>query len=469
MTALHDVAYVDEVPLPLAPPGRRFRHRPTTALSVLRQVHRDAMARSRAESPTAAPRETVGRSAAVGAHGGSREAEASSHGPKVSACTCDVAPPASAVTRHSESTLLAAASHDLRQPLQAIGLWIEILRSEACDQRTSQVLAKISDTARGLESVLESLLDISKLDMRRVDAHLADFAVSELLERLATTFTLGAEGRGLHLRVRPSSAMIHSDPLLLERLLTNFASNAVRYTELGGVLIGCRERLNTLSIEVWDTGPGIPADHFSDIFEEFVQLQRTTLGRDRGAGLGLSIVKRIAALLSHKISVTSRVGRGSCFRVEVPLASFRVNDARLPLPCSSALPSDVCGAFVVLIDDEPAIRDAMRDLFDRWGCHAVVAASTSDALRELAVHLRLPDVLISDYRLMYPETGLDAIHAVRVALGAPIPAALISGERCSGIAQASETDNIVTLSKPIQASALRALIAQHCVQRRTVP
>ena len=463
MTLHHVLTYSEGAASPEAPQRSqlrsRLRLRLSRALSTLRPVRADASASPTIPSSPGASQDDPGRLAPVGTLPIPNEAAASTreggpvrNGPE--------APPTIPLAMEQpEGSLLAAASHDLRQPLQAIGLWIEILRTEASDERMSGVLAKISETAHNLEAVLDSLLDISRLDMCRVEAHPADFPVSALLDRIVATFAPAAQSKGLQLRIRPSAASIHSDRLLLDRIVGNLVANAIRYTSHGGVLVGCRERAGTLSIEVWDTGSGIPQERLGDIFEEFVQLERATQGRDRGAGLGLAIAKRIAHLLGQEIHVASHVGRGSCFRVEVPLAPSLSLMGSSASTCGSAATADVRGAFVAFIDDEPAVRDAMRDTLERWGCHVVVADSASKALRQLSAHLRLPDVLISDYRLVQPETGLEAIRTIRAALGSKIPAAIISGERCAGIAKASADDGIVVLPKPIQSRDLRSLIA----------
>ena len=369
------------------------------------------------------------------------------------------APPRAAVA--SEPTLLAAVSHDLRQPLQAIGLWIEILRCDVTDAHMQEVLAKISETARSLESELESLLDISRLDMRRVETHPTDFPASQLLSRLAATFDPAAQAKGLRLRLRPSRCTIRSDPVLLERIVANLVANAIRYTERGGVLVGGRVRDGKFAIEVWDTGIGIPQARFGDIFDEFVQLARPGIKQEAGAGLGLSIARRIATLLGHTIRVTSRVGRGSCFRVEVPLASSQFAPRLASTGCGALL-ADVRGAFVVVIDDESAVREAVGDILGHWGCHAVVAQSAHDAIAQLATHLRAPDILISDYRLEGGQTGLQAIAAVRDVLGVSVPAAIITGERHLIINAAPAADGIAVLRKPIESSALHSLIAEYC-------
>lgn len=219
----------------------------------------------------------------------------------------------------TRSRLLAAASHDLRQPLQTIGLWVELLQERVRDREVRSILRKIHEISRGAECVVDVLLDVAKLDLDVIGVQVTDFAAADLLERVATTFGLSARERRLALRVRTSSAIARSDPVLLERILFNFVGNAIRHSARGGVLVGCRVRKDSLSFEVWDTGPGIPPDRLADIFEDFVKLDSASRSRAHaGPGLGLSIAKRTASLLGHPIQVSSTVGKGSCFRVDVP-------------------------------------------------------------------------------------------------------------------------------------------------------
>ena len=366
--------------------------------------------------------------------------------------------------RDAEARLVAAASHDLRQPLQAIGLWIEILREQTRDEGTSRILSKIIETAKGVESVVESLLDISKLDMGAIAVRPTPFPIAALLRRIEATFEPAARAKGLELRIRDSPAIVYSDPLLLERVVSNLVSNAIRYCEDGGVVVGCRSRGGFLSIEVWDTGIGIPADRLDDIFREFVQLRREGHERNQGAGLGLSIARRIAVQLGHRISVDSRLSVGSRFRIEAPCVG--IAQARAVGESVATVGSaDIAGAFVVFIDDEPQIREAMGELLQRWGLHAVVAASAASAMQQLRGHLRMPDLLISDYRLADSQTGLDAITQIRATLGVPIPSMIVTGENCASLMRRVIERGVAVVRKPIQPEALRLRIGELCGNR----
>ncbi len=363
----------------------------------------------------------------------------------------------------TETRLVAAASHDLRQPIQAIGLWIEILREQSRDAVTRRILSKIAETAKGVESVVESLLDISKLDMGAIEVQPVQFPIATLLRRVEATFTPAAHAKGLELRVRESPRFVRSDPLLLERVVSNLVANAIRYCECGGVLVGCRDRGKNVSIEVRDTGIGIPADRLDDIFREFVQIRGEGRERNRGAGLGLSIAQRIAGQLGHKINVDSRLSVGSRFRIEVPrAASPAENMADVP---AATDPLTVAGAFVVFIDDEAPIREAMGQLLRCWGVHCVIAASAAKAIQQLRGHLRTPDLLISDYRLADAQTGPDAITQIRAALGESIPSIIVTGENCASITRHLSEKGVVVVRKPIQPDALRFHISEAFGQR----
>jgi two-component system, sensor histidine kinase len=363
----------------------------------------------------------------------------------------------------ARSRLLAAASHDLRQPLQTIGLWVELLREQTREKEVRTILGKIQETARGAERVLNTLLDITKLDLGIIGVNVADFAVADLLEHIAVTFGPLARDHHLALRVRNSSAIARSDPVLLERILFNFVGNAIRYSSQGGVLVGCRRHEAYLSFEVWDTGSGIPQDRLEDIFQEFVQLGTEGRDRNRGAlGLGLSIAQRTAALLGHPIRVASSLGKGSCFRVDVPLGEQ-------PRPGLTALGSDdnaaaIVGSFIVFVEDEKEQREAMELLLRNWGCHVVAAASAKEAIEQLRDHLRLPNVLLVDYRLENNETGLQAIRAIRSAIGEDVPASIISGECASFVDTTIGDLGVSVVRKPISPAQLRRHLAAMLVR-----
>ena len=361
-------------------------------------------------------------------------------------------------TTRVATRLLGGASHDLRQPLQAIGLWVEILRDRIPDLDIRGILGKIQETVRSAEQLLDALLDITKLDLDAIEPRVFDFYASDLLDHIAVGFVPTARKSDLALRIRRSAAIARSDPVLLERILSNFVSNALRHSKRGGVLVGCRHRARRLSFEVWDTGPGIAADRLFDIFDEFVQLNSSGHRLDCGFGLGLSIADRMAALLGHPITVRSRLGKGSCFRIEVPLGQH----PRLLRP--DARPDDaaaaIYGAFVVFVEDQVEQREAMEQLLHRWGCHTIVASSGGEAIAKLHEHLRAPNLLLCDYKLANNETGLGAIRALRAAIGEKIPALVISGEPSAYADAEFEASRISLLRKPVSVEQLRVRLSE---------
>lgn len=355
--------------------------------------------------------------------------------------------------------LLAAASHDLRQPLQAIGLWIELLQERALDGDTRRVLERVKETAHSAERVVEELLDVARLDLGAVTAQRADFAVNDLLESLASQFRPLARAKGLDLRVRRCACAVHSDPGLLERVLANFLCNAIRYTDSGAVLLGCRRRGDSIRFEVRDTGPGIPAKRRFDIFREFVQLRPAGADRRCGVGLGLSIASRIAGLLDHPVTVTSTVARGSCFAIDVPRGVLPPVAVDLAAPDDDAARA-IRGAFVAYVEDDADQRDAMRDLLESWGCHAAIADSLRAADEDLATHLRTPDLLICDYRLDSGPDGLRTIEALRSRAGVHLPAILLTAEASGALAAAAAKGDVSLLRKPLPPDELRRRMAE---------
>lgn len=354
--------------------------------------------------------------------------------------------------------LLAAASHDLRQPLQAIGLWIELLQERVQDADTRRVLDRVKDTARSAEQVVDGLLDIARLDLGAVSGETTDVVVDELLDHLESQFAPLALAKGLTLRVRPSSAVIRSDPALLERVLANFLSNAIRYTEHGSILLGCRRRRGRLSIQVLDTGPGIPTESLGDVFREFVQLRSTRSARPGGAGLGLSIASRIANLLGCPLDVASQPGRGSRFSIDVPLGTPLA--ATEPDRVPDDLDGVIRGAFVVYVEDDPAQREAMADLLENWGCHALIAESQDAALAGLEAHLRTPDLIICDYRLDGGPDGRRTLEAIRRQLGQAVSGLILSGERSDVLRASLAAGGIALLCKPVAPDVLRHRMAE---------
>jgi len=364
-----------------------------------------------------------------------------------------------------KSRFLAAASHDLRQPMHALGLFAESLRAEIGGQeRARNLLDRILGSVNWMEQMFDALLDISSLDAGVIEKKVRDFPVQTLLDRLDTLFSRFAIDRGLRFSVVASSAWVRSDPTLLDRVLQNLVSNAIKYTKEGGVVIGCRRHANALSIEIRDSGPGIAHANQTEIFREFVQLDNPEHDRSKGLGLGLAIVERIASLLGHPVRLRSVPGRGSVFAIEVPYGDAAQGGV-VPLAIQDAI-DPFAGVRVAVIDDEPEIVEATTRLLERWGCVVVGAGSEAEMLELLRRDTRAPDFLICDYRLRHGQDGLSAIHNVRVATGKNMPAVLISGDTAPEHVQKARASGIDILKKPVAPARLRQIM-RHLLSRRS--
>jgi len=350
-----------------------------------------------------------------------------------------------------KTRFLAAASHDLLQPLHAARLFLSALSERTSDPAVGQVDASL----RSVEQILGDLLDVSKLDSGVVRPEPAALAVDGLMASLGEEFAVLARQHGLVLRIVPCSATVRTDPALLRRILLNFLSNAVRHTARGRILFGCRRHGDWLSIEVWDTGPGIPEDKLKEIFLEFRQIDHGIDERGRGLGLGLAIVERLAAILGHPVTVRSRVGKGSAFAVRVPLTAERPA-SRAPLLRGRA--RDFGGALVLCLENEAAIAEATAHLMSGWSCRVVTGATVEEAMA--ALDGRVPDLILSDHHLGRGLTGLDALTSLRAALGGAIPAALITADRSAAVRAAAGAAGCPILYKPVRPGALRALAGQ---------
>lgn len=355
----------------------------------------------------------------------------------------------------AKSRFLAVASHDLRQPMHALGLFSSRLSSKPLPHDIRRLAQQIEASVVALGNLLDALLDMSKLDAGAVTAEIADFPVSDILDRIEASFRAAALDKDLKFRVVHSRAIVRSDPVLLERIVLNLVSNAVRYTARGGIVVGCRRRGACLRIEVRDTGSGIPLGFQRDIFREFYQVPNPGLGGDRGMGLGLAIVDRLSRILGHAVSVESIPGRGSVFAVEVALGKSGQAGAR-----ADAIGAGIArGTLVALIDGNVLARDGARGALEDWGCEVIAAFSLGEMLGRIAERGREPDIIISDYHLGAEETGIEAIAGVRSACSARIPAFLISGDTTPAVRQAAQSSGHVLLSKPVRPMKLRALLS----------
>jgi signal transduction histidine kinase/CheY-like chemotaxis protein len=359
----------------------------------------------------------------------------------------------------AKSRFLAAASHDLRQPLHALNLFVAQLRTETDQAERSRVTAQIDAAVTAMNDLFNALLDISTLDAGVLAPDVTDFPLARILERIERTFAPAAQEKGLRLRVVPSDAWVRSDFILLERILLNLVSNAIRYTDRGGVLVGCRRRGQQLRIEVWDSGIGIPEDQRSNIFGEFYQVAGSERDRRGGLGLGLAIVDRLCRLLDHRLELTSTLGRGSRFAVSLPLAGppqEPVEHSIVP----KALADPASGKLIVVIDDDTLVLDAMRGLLRGWGCRVVAAETESEVLAGLTGDDNRPDLIISDFRLAGGHTGIETIQRLRSAFRTPIPAFLITGDIAPEPLSEAGANGFHLLHKPVGPMALRAMLNQ---------
>jgi signal transduction histidine kinase len=356
-----------------------------------------------------------------------------------------------------KSRFLAAASHDLRQPLHALNLFVGQLRDEPDPMERSRLVGRIDAAVGAMNELFNALLDMSKFDAGMLDVNLTEFPIEHLLRQMETTFSGSAREKELRLGVVPSSAWVRSDFILLERILLNLISNAVRYTARGGIVIGCRRRGGRLRIDIWDSGIGIPEDQQRNIFREFYQLADAKQGRQGGLGLGLAIVDRLCRLLGHEVELTSRPGKGSRFSVSIPMAAER----RQPTQATATpapIADPVAGKLIVVIDDDGLVLDGMAGLLRRWGCRVVAEVSETAALERLAELGQTPDLIISDHRLADGKTGIEAIDRLHGALGIAIPAFLISGDTAPERLRDASASGYHLLYKPVPPMALRAIL-----------
>ncbi len=355
-----------------------------------------------------------------------------------------------------KSRFLAAASHDLRQPLQTISLLQGMLEKRVRDEPTLKLVHRLDETVNSMSSMLDKLLDINQLEAGIVRPAIIDFPIKRLLDELKTEFTYHTAANGLDWRVVSSSLTVRSDPRLLEQIMRNLLSNAVKYTTEGKLLLGCLRRGDKLRMEVWDTGPGIPELELPAIFEEFHQLDNPARERSKGLGLGLAIVQRLADLLGHKIDVRSRLGAGSVFTIEVPLG--RPELAELPAPSQKeAQESTPSRGTVLIVEDDPAVLEMLQLLFDAEGHRTLVAADGHKALELVAQRSTVPDLIIADYNLPKGLNGLETIARLQGQAQHAVPAIILTGDISTDSLREIAGHGCVHLNKPVRAKELTRL------------
>jgi signal transduction histidine kinase len=356
----------------------------------------------------------------------------------------------------SKTRFLAAASHDVLQPLNAARIFLSLLGGTGLDLRQQHFVDKVDMAFGSVEEVLGTLLDISRYDSGSVEANIVPLSVAEILTTLVAEFQPLADQKQLALRGIPSALFALSDARLLRQIIQNLISNAIRYTAKGGVLVGARRRGAMISVEVWDTGVGIPADKQEYIFEEFRRLQQDQPDASKGVGLGLAIVRRIARLLDHRIEIKSIVGKGSRFSIELPACEPPL---RQPKPPASAerLPVDLASFTAIVIENDLVILEGMMELLQGWGMRAIPAVSIGEAIETLQSLEKTPDLIIADYHLDQ-GTGTEAIEALRRAVGHAIPAIAVTADHTAKVQAEIRKSQIAYLRKPIKTGNLLALI-----------
>ncbi len=363
----------------------------------------------------------------------------------------------------AKSRFLAAASHDLRQPLQVLTLLKEQLSQVIVGKRASDLFGRFDNTLRALSGMLDVLLNINQIEAGAVSPKLARFAISTLFDRLRDEFTHMAHARHLALTVLPSAALVESDPRLLEQMIRNLLGNAIKYTRSGKILLGCRRRGTDLRIEVWDTGIGIEADQLHAVFEEFHQVGNQARERDHGLGLGLAIVQRLGHLLGHGIDVRSVPGKGSVFAITVPCPPAGAvlpspGDQSADPPGEAAPPQSV----IVVVEDDADLLDLLQQLLIDAG-HSVRGAPDAQAAMALIAGGAIrPDLLLTDYNLPANTTGVDLLTDLRALLQQALPAIVLTGDiSTEAIARITNAD-CIRMNKPVEPKALLAVIERLC-------
>jgi signal transduction histidine kinase len=368
------------------------------------------------------------------------------------------------IANRAKTQFFTAASHDLRQPLHAMGLFAEALRQRVHEPEVAQLVNSINESVDALEGLFSELLDITRIDSGGIEVHEQHFEVGDILRKLRLHFEPSAFEKGLALRLRGGAKVVFGDPLLVERILRNLVSNAIRYTNDGSVLVGCRQRGDKVLLQVWDTGVGIREAEQARIFDEFYQVPNTQVvspDQRKGLGLGLAIVKRLADLMHAPLTMKSEPGRGTVFTLELPLGKVPRASATA-VPGKGPLALTLAGRLIVVVEDEPAVRAGLDVLLKGWGAQIEsfdsVAASRAWAQASDPAVVK-PDLLIVDYRLEDGLNGVDAIKALRSRFGNSIPAILVTGSTMTGHEKEAHEHDFHLLIKPVVPNKLRAMIA----------
>ncbi|WP_224543614.1 hybrid sensor histidine kinase/response regulator [Mesorhizobium sp. CA16] len=361
----------------------------------------------------------------------------------------------------SKTRFLAAASHDVLQPLNAAHLSVSALAEVQASDEGRKLVRQVERSLETMEDLLRTLLDISKLDAGVVQPEIGDVSLEALFSSLRSDFLPEAAKKGLSLKFRPVNVAVRSDRTLLRRILQNILSNALRYTRSGGVLVGTRHRGDTIRIDVADTGCGIPEDQREAVFEEFHRGTSTLAdaGLAGGLGLGLAIVRRMAAALGHPVTFSSKVGRGTIFHIDVPVGMAAAEPAMAAADIERPRGYGLFGTKVLLVENDMDVLSAMTSLLERWQCLVRAATSTDDALDLLGDTAWLPDIVIADQHLDGGDLGTSTIAEVRDYLGRTVPALIVTADGSEPVAKAARAAGIELMRKPLKPAQLRALLA----------
>lgn len=351
-----------------------------------------------------------------------------------------------------KTRFLASASHDLRQPVHALGLFSEALSSERLSPKGINSLGFLKQSISSLSGLLESLLDMSKLDAGITIPSFSTIDLQQLIQQLANDFKGEYDSKNLHFRTRCQLVWVHSDCILLENILRNLLSNAVRYTDHGGILFACRKRKNEVWVEIWDTGIGISKKEQKNIFDEFYQINNYERDQKQGLGLGLAIVKKQAQLLGHEISLVSRKGKGSRFRIKLK----RAVPVLLSPTEKPPILTQLTGRIILIIDDDEVILKGMKITLEEWGCR-VITTTSLDKASLICDHTK-PDIIISDFRLRDHLNGIEVVNHLRKQLKHQTPALLITGDTAPDRLQQAQKSDLILLHKPVQPVKLRAAL-----------
>lgn len=356
----------------------------------------------------------------------------------------------------AKNRFMAAASHDLRQPLHAMGMLLETLRCKESDQNKLDIIEDMSSSAEAMNGLFNSMLDVSKLDAEIIHVNPLNINIGELFERLYVQHKNLAAEQGLQLHIEHHESIAYSDSILLERVLRNLLSNAIAYTQEGSISLSCKPiNEKQLRISVVDTGIGIPEQEAENVFSEYHQLNNPERDRNKGLGLGLAIVRRLCDLMELEISMQSQVGVGTRFDLLVPIGDARQAQATaVEAPNFSSINSTV-----MVIDDEESVLTAMKTMLGQWGCEVVLAESAKDALRALALDKVKPDIIISDYRLRNNCNGVDAIAAVREAMECEVPGIIVTGDTSPVRLKEVSDSGMQLLPKPVNPDDIRATLS----------